>query len=82
MVFDNIVVLNFKIMYTLSDFNVLNLVEEAVAYGVSALNGVQNAMALQIGDFWLDGWIEGRKENLTEDDIKSIKATMKNYFFI
>ena len=68
-------------MYTLNEFDVLDLIDQAVEYGTNAW-GKKEAMALQIANFWLDGWIEGHKEKLTDADIKSIKNTMKGYFFI
>ena len=69
-------------MYKINEFEVLEIIDKAVAFGVEALNGNKNAMALQIAAFWLEGYIEGRKNEITEDDIKSLRATMKEYFFI
>jgi hypothetical protein len=69
-------------MYKINEFEVLEIIDKAVAFGVEALKGEKNAMALQIAVFWLEGYIEGRKNEITEDDIKSFRATMKNYFFI
>ena len=66
----------------LNEFEVLEIIDKAVAFGVEALNGEKNTMALQIAAFWLEGYIYGNKSRLTEDDIKSLRATMKNYFFI
>ena len=66
----------------LNEFEVLEIIDKAVAFGVEALNGEKNAMALQIAAFWLEGYIEGGKNEITEDDIKSLRTTMKNYFFI
>lgn len=69
-------------MYKLNEFDVLDIVDKAVDFGVTALNGQQSTLSLQIANFWLEGYIEGRKNEITEDDIKSLQATMKNYFFI
>ena len=69
-------------MYKINEFEVLDIIDKAVAFGVNSLNGKQNTLALQIAAFWLEGYIEGRKNEITEDDIKSLRATMKNYFFI
>jgi len=69
-------------MYKINEFEVLEIIDKAVTFGIEALNGNKNAMALQIAAFWLEGYIEGRKNEITEDDIKSLRATMKNYFFI
>lgn len=69
-------------MYKINEFEVLNIIDKAVDFGVTALNGQQSTLSLQIASFWLEGYIEGRKNEITEDDIKSLRATMKNYFFI
>lgn len=68
-------------MYTLNEFEVLEIIDEAVKFGVKSW-GKTEAMALQIASFWLEGYIYGNEPRLTEDDIKSLRATMKNYFFI
>ena len=68
-------------MYKLSEFDVLEIIDKAVAFGVESF-GQQSAMALQIAAFWLEGYIYGNETRLTEDDIKSLRATMKNYLFI
>jgi len=65
----------------LSEFDFLDLVDEAVAYGVNACGGKQEIMALQIARFWIDGYIKGNS-NLTEADKKSLIATVDNYYFI
>ena len=69
-------------MYNLSEFDVLEIIDKAVAFGVNSLKGEQNTLALQIAAFWLEGYIYGNEPRLTEDDIKSLRATMKNYFFM
>ena len=69
-------------MYNLSEFDVLEIIDKAVALGVNSLKGEKNAMSLQIAAFWLEGYIYGNEPRLTDDDIKSLRATMKNYFFI
>ena len=69
-------------MYNLSEFDVLEIINKAVSFGVISLKGEQNTLALQIAAFWLEGYIYGNEPRLTEDDIKSLRATMKNYFFI
>ena len=69
-------------MYKINEFEVLDIIDKAVAFGVIAQNGQQSTLSLQIAKFWLEGYIEGRKNEITEDDIKSLRATMNNYFFI
>jgi hypothetical protein len=67
--------------HTLNEFDILDLVDEAVDYGVNAWGGKKHVMALQIARFWIDGYIKGNS-NLTEADKKSLVATVDNYFFI
>ena len=69
-------------MYRINEFEVLEIIDQAVAFGVESLNGQRSALAIQIASFWLEGYIAGRKNEITEDDITSLRATMKNYFFI
>jgi len=69
-------------MYKINEFEILEIIDKAVAFGVDTLQGTKNAMALQIAAFWLEGYIEGKKNEITEDDVKSLQATMKNYFFV
>ena len=69
-------------MYKINEFEVLEIIDKAVAFGVETLNGEKNTLALQIAAFWIEGYIEGRKNEITEDDIRSLRATMKNYYFI
>jgi len=69
-------------MYNLNEFEVLEIIDKAVAFGVNAIKGTENTMALQIAAFWLEGYIYGNEPRLTEDDITSLRVTMKNYFFI
>lgn len=69
-------------MYNLSEFDVLDIIDKAVDFGVNSIKGEKNTLALQIAAFWLEGYIYGNEPRLTEDDIKSLRATMKNYFFI
>jgi len=69
-------------MYKINEFDVLNIIDDAIKFGTDVLNGKKTAMTLQIASFWLEGYIEARKNEITEDDIKSLRETMKNYFFI
>ena len=69
-------------MYNLNEFEVLEIIDKAVDFGVKAINGQKNALALQIGTFWLEGYIYGNEPRLTEDDIKSLRVTMNKYRFM
>ena len=66
----------------LNEFDISEIINKAVSFGVNSLNGQKNALALQIAAFWLEGYIYGNKPRLTDDDIESLRATMKNYFFL
>ena len=68
-------------MYNLNEFEVLEIVDKAVAYGVSKAEG-KNIQAIVFAEMWLDGYIYGNEPRLTDDDIKSLKATMKTYVFM
>jgi hypothetical protein len=65
--------------YTLTESQVTELVDRAVEYGVSKMG--KTALGIQIGSFWLDGYMTGN-DSLTEDDKKSLQATIKNYYFV
>ena len=67
-------------MYNLNEFEVLEIVNKAVAYGIRKAEG-KNIQALAFAEMWLDGYIYGNELRLT-DDIKSLKATMKTYVFM
>lgn len=67
-------------MTTLTEHQILSLVDQAVAFGVEQL-GQQSALAIQYGSVWLKGYIYGNK-TLTENDIQSLRATIKNFYFI
>ncbi len=69
-------------MYKLNEFEVLDIIDTAIEFGANALNGQKNTMTIQIASFWLEGYIEVRKHEITECDMMSLRATMKNYFFI
>ena len=69
-------------MYKINEFEVLEIINKAVKFGVNAIKGKQNILALQIGSFWLEGYIYANKSRFTEDDIKSLRVTMKNYCFM
>ena len=64
--------------YTLTESQVTELVDCAVEYGISKMG--KTALGIQIGSVWLDGYMAGN-DSLTEDDRKSLQATIKNYYF-
>ena len=65
----------------LNEFDILDIIDQAVKFGVESI-GQQNVLALQIAGFWLEGYISGKGDTISEGDIKTLRATMKNYFFI
>lgn len=69
-----------NVKYTLTESQVLDLVERAVQYGVTKM-GQKTALAIEFGAVWLEGYIAA-SDNLTEDDKKSLRATIKNYYFM
>lgn len=67
--------------YNLNEFDVLDIIDRAVSFGVMKASD-KNKKALNIASIWLEEYIYGNEPRLTEDDIKSLRATMNNYFFI
>ena len=67
-------------MYTLSEFDVLNIIDRAIEFGVKT-RGQQDALAIQFAAYWLEGYIYGNEVRLSEADIKSLRETIKNYYF-
>jgi hypothetical protein len=39
-------------------------------------------MAIQIASFWIDGWLEGKKGKITEEDAQIIRMGVQNYYFV
>jgi hypothetical protein len=64
--------------YTLTETQVTELIDQAVEYGISKMG--KTALSIQIASFWLDGYMAAC-DSLTEDDKKSIRATIQNYYF-
>lgn len=55
------------------------LIEKAVAHGVKLL-GKQEAMAIQMGAIWLEGYMEAA--GFCDETKEVLRKSIKNYFFI
>lgn len=56
------------------------VIETAINFGVEAI-GKQNALAIQIASYWMEGWIAAHP-NLSKDDINILRQGVKNWYFI
>lgn len=56
-----------------------DLVERAVQYGVKQ-RGVSDALAIQIGSYWLEGYLFGCCDD--ENVKRVLRDSIKHYFFI
>ena len=56
------------------------VIETAINFGVEAI-GKQNALAIQIASYWMEGWITAHPK-LSEDDINILRQGVKNWYFI
>ena len=58
------------------------IIEQAIKYGVDAI-GQENAMAIQIAYFWIEGWLAaGGDGRITEQDAHIIREGVKNFYFM
>ena len=62
------------------EYNIDSIVNKAINYGVSSW-GRKEAMAIQIAVFWVDGWIAGKEENISEKDKQNIRNRVNTYKF-
>lgn len=57
------------------------IIETAINYGLNAW-GKPEAMAIQIGRFWLDGWLEANKNKVSEEDAKIMRRGVDNWIWL
>ena len=57
------------------------IIETAIKYGVEAW-GKEDAMAIQIANFWIDGWLAANAEKIKPEDAMIIKMGVQNYYFV
>lgn len=58
---------------------VCDLIDRAVNFGVSRQNGVKNALAIELGAFWLEGWMDGA--GIQEDERQALRSAIRNFYF-
>lgn len=57
------------------------IIETAIKYGVDFC-GKEEAMAIQIASFWIDGWLAaGGNGSITAEDAYIIREGVRNYYF-
>lgn len=59
---------------------VCDIIDRAVEYGVMRQNGTKNALAIELGAIWLDGWMVGAGMQPVEK--QALYAAIKNYYFV
>lgn len=58
------------------------IIEQAIKYGVET-RGKEDAMAIQIAYFWIEGWLAaGGDGTITEQDAHIIREGVKNFYFM
>ena len=56
-----------------------DLIEQAVNFGIKAW-GKQEAMAIQIGAYWLEGWMAANE--ITDEEANCLRKGIEDFFFI
>ena len=59
---------------------VRNIIDRAVEYGVMKQGGIKNALAIELGAIWLEGWMVGAE--MKPEEKQALYNAIKNYFFI
>ena len=58
------------------------IIEQAIKYGVET-RGKEDAMAIQIAYFWIEGWLAaGGDGRITEQNANIIREGVKNFYFM
>ena len=57
-----------------------DIIDRAVEYGVMKQGGIKNALAIELGAIWLEGWMVGAE--MKPEEKQALYNAIKNYFFI
>jgi len=57
-----------------------NIIDRAVEYGVMKQNGTKNALAIELGASWLEGWMIGAEMKPVEK--QALYNAIKSYYFV
>lgn len=60
--------------------DVCDLVDQAIAYGVSTNGGKREALSIAFATMWVDGWCAAAE--VDADEAKFLHNAVSNYFFI
>jgi hypothetical protein len=56
-----------------------DIIDRAVEYGVMKQRGIKNALAIELGAIWLEGWMVGAEMKPVEK--QALYNAIKNYYF-
>jgi hypothetical protein len=59
---------------------VCDIIDRAVEYGVMKQGGIKNALAIELGAIWLEGWMIGAEMKPVEK--QALYNAIKNYHFV
>lgn len=57
-----------------------DIIDRAVEYGVMKQGGIKNALAIELGAIWLEGWMVGAEMKPVEK--QALYNAIKNYHFV
>ena len=56
------------------------IINRAVEYGVMKQSGIKNALAIELGAIWLEGWMVGAEMKPVEQ--QALYNAIKSYYFV
>lgn len=59
---------------------VRNIIDRAVEFGVMKQGGIENALAIELGAIWLEGWMIGAEMKPVEK--QALYNAIKSYYFV
>lgn len=57
-----------------------DIIDRAVEFGVMKQGGIENALAIELGAIWLEGWMIGAEMKPVEK--QALYNAIKNYHFV
>ena len=57
-----------------------DIIDRAVEYGVMKQGGIKNALAIELGAIWLEGWMAGAEMEPVEQ--QALYNAIKRYHFV
>ena len=57
-----------------------DIIDRAVEFGVMKQGGIENALAIELGAIWLEGWMIGAEMKPVEK--QALYNAIKSYYFV